>query len=39
MIAGGGLCVLLGLYGVALVVGVPGWVPDGVVARVPGLRP
>ncbi len=36
--AGVGLCVLLGLYGVGLVLGVPGWVPDGVVTRLPGLR-
>jgi uncharacterized protein (TIGR02611 family) len=32
-------CVGVGLYGTALVVGVPGWVPDQVVARVPGLEP
>jgi uncharacterized protein (TIGR02611 family) len=30
-------CVVGGLYVVALVVGVPGWVPGGLVARVPGL--
>jgi uncharacterized protein (TIGR02611 family) len=29
----------LTLYGVALVVGMPGWVPDQVVSRVPGLDP
>jgi uncharacterized protein (TIGR02611 family) len=29
--------VALVLYGVALVFGVPGWVPDGLVASLPGL--
>jgi uncharacterized protein (TIGR02611 family) len=31
-------CVVAALYVVALVMGVPGWVPDGLVARVPGLQ-
>jgi uncharacterized protein (TIGR02611 family) len=30
-------CVVAALYVMALVVGVPGWVPDGLVTRVPGL--
>jgi uncharacterized protein (TIGR02611 family) len=30
-------CVIAALYAVALVIGVPGWMPHGVVARVPGL--
>ena len=32
-------CVALALYGVALVAGVPGWVPDGLVSHLPGLDP
>jgi uncharacterized protein (TIGR02611 family) len=32
-----GLCVAVSLYGAAVVLGVPGWVPDGVVTRLPGL--
>jgi uncharacterized protein (TIGR02611 family) len=30
-------CVVAALYAVALVVGLPGWVPAGLVSRVPGL--
>jgi uncharacterized protein (TIGR02611 family) len=30
-------CVVVALYAVALVVGVPEWVPDGLLARLPGL--
>jgi hypothetical protein len=30
-------CVVAAVYVVALVVGLPGWVPAGLVARVPGL--
>jgi uncharacterized protein (TIGR02611 family) len=32
-------CVAGALYAVALVAGVPGWVPDELVAWMPGLRP
>ena len=35
--AGVGLGVAVGLYAAAVVLGVPGWVPDGVVTRLPGL--
>jgi uncharacterized protein (TIGR02611 family) len=31
-------CVAAGLWGAAVVAGVPGWVPDGVVPPLPGLR-
>jgi uncharacterized protein (TIGR02611 family) len=31
-------CVVVAVYLVALVVGVPGWVPDGLVDHVPGLE-
>jgi uncharacterized protein (TIGR02611 family) len=30
-------CVVAALYAVALVVGLPGWVPAGLVSHVPGL--
>jgi uncharacterized protein (TIGR02611 family) len=30
-------CVAAGLWGAAVVAGVPGWVPDGVVPPLPGL--
>jgi uncharacterized protein (TIGR02611 family) len=30
-------CVVAALYAVALVIGLPGWVPHGLLARVPGL--
>ena len=32
------LCVAAGLWATAVVAGVPGWVPDGVVPPLPGVR-
>jgi uncharacterized protein (TIGR02611 family) len=39
VLLGTAACVLGALYLVALVFGVPSWVPGGLVARVPGLDP
>ena len=36
---GTGAVVLAGTYGAFLVVGVPGWLPDGLVPPLPGLQP